>query len=397
MRSSLSVLILLNLAMLGAPAAAQEEWPTRGWRMTTPPAVGLDPQALAAFDADIAAGEYGYLDSMLVIRHGRIAYERYYGHDYGEIYASEARTRGPLVVGDLSGPYNYFNDWWHPYYRDTMLHTMQSVTKSVASVVVGIAVSRNEFPDLDTPVLDFFDPERVAHVDERKRRMTIRHLLTMTAGIEWNEDLPYTHPDNTWSALQEAVDWVRFTIDRPMAHEPGETFQYNSGATLILGHIFNEATGMDLEEYAVEHLFAPLGIEDYYWKRTPAGLVDVQEGLYVSSRDIAKIAYLYLQHGQWEGQQVVSAAWVQDSTAAFVPVTEDGSWEYGYKWWLIHYRHGGEDKVAITGLGFGDQIPMLLPDLDMVIVFTGWNTLPGRPELQVEEAIDRMLGAVADP
>ncbi len=397
MRIKRYVLLLLNLAMLGAPAAAQDEWPTRGWRLTTPPAVDLDPQVLTAFDADIAAGNYGYVDSLLVIRHGKIAFERYYGHDYGRIYYEEARTRGPLVVGDLSGPYNYFNDWWHPYYRDTLLHTMQSVTKSVTSVVVGIAVSRNEFPDLDTPVLDFFDPDRVAHVDDRKRRMTIRHLLTMTAGIEWNEDLPYTHPDNTWSALQEAVDWVRFTIDRPMAHEPGETFQYNSGATLILGHIFNAATGMDLEEYAVKHLFAPLGIENYYWKRTPTGLLDVQEGLYVSSRDIAKIAYLYLQHGQWEGQQVVSAAWVEDSVVPFVPVREDGSWEYGYKWWLIHYQHDGEDKVAITGLGFGDQIPMLLPDLDMVIVFTGWNTLPDRPELGVEEAIDRILGAVADP
>ena len=362
--------------------------------MTTPPEVGLDARILAALDADISEGQYGYVDSMLVIRHGKLAYERYYGHDYGSVYREEASTRGPLVVGDLTGPYNYFNDWWHPYYQGGMLHSMQSVTKSVVSVIVGIAVGRNEFPDLDTPVLSFFEPGTVANVDARKERMTIRHLLTMSTGFDWNEDVPYIDPENTWSALQEAPDWVQFTIDRPMDREPGEEFKYNSGATLILGHIFNVATGMDLEEYAVKHLFEPLGIDEYFWKRTPYGRADAQEGLYVSSRDIAKIAYLMLRQGHWENNQVLAEAWVRDSIAASVPITEDRSWEYGYKWWLIHYQYQGEDRVAFAGLGFGGQLPIVLPELDLVIVFTGWNALPDRPSLGVEEAIERVLAAV---
>ena len=389
--------LLLSLLLLACNAGAQTRWPTQNWPMTTPSEVGLDARALAAFDSDISEGTYGYIDSMLVIRHGKIAYERYYGHEYEKIYHEEARTPGPLVVGSLTGPYNYFNPWWHPYYQDSMLHTMQSVTKSVTSLVVGIAVGRNEFPDLDTPVLDFFAPESVANVDDRKRRMTIRHLLTMTTGLDWNEDLPYTDPDNTWSALQETGNWVQFTIDRPMIGEPGKTFQYNSGATLILGEIFQQATGVDLEEYAVDNLFRPLGIDDYFWKRTPRGLVDTQEGLYISTRDIARIAYLVLERGRWDGKQVVPEEWVRDSIAPFVPVTDDRSWEYGYKWWLIHYQYEGEDQLAILGLGFGDQIPIVLPEFDMVAVFTGWNTLPDRPELDVDEAIQRIVSSLKAP
>lgn len=380
-----------------SPAVAQSEWPTRGWPSTTPPEVGLDAKVLAAFDADIDEGKYGYVDSMLVIRHGKVAYERYYGHDYKSIYSEEARTPGALVVNDPTGPYNYFNAWWHPYYRKGTLHTMQSVTKSVVSVVIGIAVGRNEFPDLDTPVLSFFEPGEVANIDDRKRRMTIRHLLTMSTGLDWNEDLPYTDPKNTFAIMGLTKDWVQYTIDRPMAENPGEAFQYNSGATLILGQVFRKATGFDLEEYAVKHLFAPLGINHYFWKRTPMGLVDTQEGLYVTSRDIAKIAYLILMRGQWDGQQVVSEEWVKASVEPSVSVVDNRSIEYGYKWWLYHYEYQGEDGVAFAGNGFGGQRPIVLPELDIVLVFTGWNILPDRPGLGTQEAINRILEAVKRP
>jgi len=396
MKVQIFIAPIFGLLLLGSYANAQTEWPTNGWTVTTPSEVGLDARTLAEIDADIGEGKYGYVDSMLVIRHGKLAYERYYGHDYGEIYKKEAATRGPLVVGDLTGPYNYFNDWWHPYYRDTNLHTMQSATKSVVSAVVGIAVGRGEFPDIDTPVLNFFESGTVANVDERKERMTIRHLLTMSTGLDWNEDVPYIDPKNTWSDLQGAPDWAQFTIDRPMEKEPGKEFKYNSGATLILGHIFYRATGTDLEEYAAEHLFEPLGIDEYFWKRTPLGRTDVQEGLYVSSRDIAKIAYLFLQRGQWAGKQIVPDVWVRDSIHPSLPVTADASWEYGYKWWLIHYQHGGEDLVAFEGNGFGGQLPIVLPDLDMVIVFTGWNALPDRPSMGTDVAIRRVVEAVTN-
>jgi CubicO group peptidase (beta-lactamase class C family) len=238
-------------------AAAESTWPTKTWPTTSPADVGLDAKVLGALDADIAAGKYGYVDSMLVIRHGKIAFERTYKHDYDRIYGREAHAPGPLNAHDFSGPYNYFNPWWHPFYRRGDLHTMQSVTKTVTSLIIGIAIGRGDFPSLDTPVMSFFKASEVANLDDRKRRMTIRHLLTMTSGLDWNEDLPYADPKNSAVAMEAAFDWVKFTIDRPMTQEPGSAFQYNSGATQLLSHIFLSATGMDIEEYAHAHLFGP--------------------------------------------------------------------------------------------------------------------------------------------
>jgi CubicO group peptidase (beta-lactamase class C family) len=378
----------------GLSIAAPGQSASKSWPSSAPSAVGIDPKVLEAFDADIAGGKYGYVDCMLVIRHGKVAFERTYKHDYDRIYGQEARTPSPLNAHDPSGPYNYFNPWWHPFYRRGDLHTMQSVTKTVTSIVIGIAVGRKEFPSLETPVLTFFDVARVANVDDRKRRMTIRHLLTMTAGLEWNEDLPYLDPKNDSSLMEASFDWVQYTIDRPMAREPGQSFNYSSGATQLLSHVFRAATGKDIEEYAAEHLFAPLGIDRYFWKRSPTGLVDTEGGLFLAPRDLAKLAYLYLHDGVWEGKTVVPADWVKASITPSVAVSDTGV-KYGYKWWL--YPYGKEGRLAFGGAGFGGQRPIVLPELDLVIVFTGWNALPGKPNLTPRVAIDRVLEAVVDP
>ena len=376
--------------------AAQSQWPTKAWLSSTPRAAGLDPKVLAALDADLVGGKYGYVDSMLVIRHGKIAYERTYKQDYDRIYGQEARTPGPLNAHDPSGPYNYFNPWWHPFYRHGDLHTMQSVTKTVTSVVIGIATGRHEFPSLDTPVLTFFDVAKVANVDDRKRRMTIRHVLTMTTGLDWNEDLPYADPNNASSVMEASFDWVQFTIDRPMVQEPGKTFQYSSGATQLLSHIFRSATGRDIEEYAAQHLFAPLGIGRHFWKRSPTGLADTEGGLYLAPRDLAKIAYLYLKNGIWEGKPIVPPDWVKASLAPSISVPGEGDGVmYGFKWWLYPYGKDGT-RLAFGGSGFGDQHPIVVPELDLVMVFTGWNILPDKPSLTARVAIDRVLEAVID-
>lgn len=390
-------LLILSIIIATSPVLAQSAWPTKGWTLTTPFEVNLDPKVLSTLDADIAQGKYGYVDSMLVIRSGKIAFERYYSRDYNSIYQKEASTPGPLVVRDPTGPYNYFNSWWHPYLQYGKLHTMQSVTKSVVSTIIGIAIGRGEFPDLDTPVVKFFESGTVDNVDDQKRHMTIRHLLTMTTGLEWNEDYPYSDPRNTAAIMALDPDWVQFTMNRPMAAEPGQSFQYNSGATLILAHLFNKATAMDLEEYAVRHLFKPLGVDNFFWKRTPFGLTDAQEGLYVTSRDIAKIAYLYLKQGKWEDQSLVPAAWVEASITPFVSVTADRSVEYGYGWWLVNYEYNGQMHKAFAGIGFGGQYPIVIPELDMVIVFTGWNILAEGPRMSAQEGIKRILEAVIEP
>ena len=392
MRGKNWALPIIFAVSLAYPATAQTAWPTKGWPAAEPRDLGLDPKVLAAFDADITSGKYGYIDSMLIIRHGKVAYDRSYKHDYATIYKEQAKTPGALNAHDPTGPYNYFNPWWHPYYRGGDLHTMQSVTKTVTSVVIGAATARKQFPSVDTPVLQFFEPGQVKNIDARKERLTIRHLLTMTAGLNWNEDLPYQDPNNTCSAMEASFDWVQFTIDRPMAHEPGKVFQYNSGATQLLAYIFRKATGADIEEYAHRHLFGPLGIDQYYWKRSPTGLADTEGGLYLRPRDLAKIAYLFQKNGAWDGNALVEPDWVKASITPSVTVSP-GKSKYGFKWWLFSY---GKDanRWAFGGSGFGGQHPLVVPEYDLVLVFTAWNI--SRPGLPARVAIERVLEAVVD-
>ena len=388
---------LTGAALLALTSAAFAETTSLdGWQIAQPAAVGLSKEALSAIHQDIESERYGYIDAFLVARHGKLVFERYYEHDYPSIYEQEAATPGALVVNDPSGPYNYFNPWWHPYYRHTTLHSMQSVTKSVVSALVGIAISRGEFPDLDTPVLQFFDEANVLNVDQRKRDMTVRDLLTMSDGLLWDESLPYNDPENSFAVMAKAHNWVQYTLDLPMGTEPGTVFNYNSGATLILGHIFRLATGIDIEEYAVEHLFGPLGIDDYYWDRTPYGLTDTQEGLYISARSLAKIAQLFLQKGRWQDEQVIPAIWAEESTAPHFPTGKAGGEAYGYLWWSQPYTFEETTLRAYFGKGFGGQRPIFLPELDMVIVLTGWNILPGQPFFHAMEAIERVTTAIQE-
>ena len=393
----------LALAVLGAALSVQAQspasppsWPTKGWPVTTPQAVGLNGRVLDSLDAEISSGRYGYVDRMLVIRRGRIAYDKAYTHDYAKIYADSMRVKGALNPHDETGPYNYYNPWWHPYYRKEGLHTLQSVTKTITSVVIGTAVARNEFPSIDTPVLSFFDVATVKNVDERKRRMTIRHLLTMTAGIDWNESLPYADPNNAAVRMEASTDWIGFTIDRPMSEEPGARWNYNSGASELLAYIFRKATKTDIEEYASRHLFAPLGIQRWYWKRTPHGLVDTEGGLYLEARDLAKIWYLFLRNGSWEGRQVLTPEWVKTSVSPLVAVSPAPNGpKYGLKWFL-YADPRGDDRYIWGGSGFGGQIPMAFPNDDMVVVFNGWNILPGRPGLPRAQVTARIINAIVD-
>jgi CubicO group peptidase (beta-lactamase class C family) len=356
--------------------------------------VGLDRRALDSLDADIRAGRFGHIDRMLVIRHGRVAVDRRYTHDYDRIYGDSARIPNALNAHDPGGPYNYFNPWWHPTYRRGTLHTLQSVTKTVASMVVGTAITRGDFPSIDTPILNYFDTTRVAHIDARKRQVTVRHLLTMTGGFEWNENLPYIDPNNSASQLEASPDWVQFTIDRPMARDPGTRFNYSSGESMLLAHVFQRATGVDLEEYAARHLFAPLGITQWYWKRTPAGTLDTEGGLYLDGSDLARLWYLMLRDGQWNGTRVLTSEWVQQSvTPAVATGPQPNAARYGFKWWL--YRNPVDTtKTVWAGSGFGGQWPLVFPELDLVVVFNAWNILPGTPGLPLRAVMERLVRAV---
>ncbi len=391
MKHAASIALLIAASAWASPTAAQ------AWRTTTPAEAGVSAAVLDSISAEITRGDYGYVDRMLVVRGSRIVYDRNYAHDYDRIYGDSARVRNPLNATDITGPFNYFNPWWHPTYRRGDLHTLQSVTKTIVSVVIGTAVTRGEFPSLDTPALRFFDTTSVANIDDRKRRVTIRHLLTMTSGIDWNENLPYIDPRNNAVVMEASHDWVAYTVNRPMAREPGAQFNYSSGDSELLAHIFRQATGVDIEEYAARHLFAPLGITRWFWKRTPIGLVDTEGGLYLEARDLARIWQLFLNRGEWNGARVVSEAWVTQSvTPAVRTAARPGAPQYGLKWWL---RTNPVDTTRLVwaGSGFGGQLPAAVPELDLIVVFNGWNILPGGRSLPLDRTLARIVRGTRTP
>jgi len=360
-------------------------WPTKAWRKATPASVGVDQESLESFDAGLARGKYMLVDSFQVFRCGAEVFARNYPHNYGQIYGKEAKTKGPLNAR-LTGPYNYFDPYWHPFYHGTNMHTMQSVSKTVTSVIFGTAITRGDFKaGLDTPVLNFFDVAKVKNVDDRKRRMTLKHVLTMTTGLTWNEELAYDDPRNDASIMEALDDWVQYVIDKPMAEEPGKVFQYSSGATELLAHIFQKATGQDIESYGEKYLFAPLGMK-HHWKRTYLGIVDTEGGLYLTGDDLAKIGYLYLHEGLWDGKQIVSKDWVQKSLTPYIDAEE--KFQYGFKWWL--YPLNG--KYVWMARGFGGQELMVFPEQNLIAVFTGWEIL--KDSAPTKDLIDRLLPTV---
>jgi len=389
-----AVYLLMLFSFSVISANSQDVWPTQGWAKTSPGKVNLIADSLAALDRDFASGKYGHVDGMLIIRHGQVVYEKSYSHHYAEIYQGEATKKSGLNPTDPTGPYNYFSSWWHPFYHGSNLHTLQSVTKTVTSMIIGVAVTRKEFPFLDTPVLSFFDTSTVKNIDDRKRRMTIRHLLTMTAGFDWHENLPYSDPNNSCSNMEASFDWVKFTIDQPMSDEPGKVFNYNSGATELLAHIFRLATGQDIEEYAVKHLFTPLGIKNHFWKRSPYGLIDTEGGLYLEKSDLAKLFHLVLKKGKWETKQILSTDWISQSVSPYIKFGPKSG--YGYKWWLGSY---GNKPAEVTwgGNGFGGQFPIIIPEYDMVVVFNAWDIFPSaqtknyNPDFLVKKVLNTVV------
>jgi len=368
-----------------APGSAK--WPTNGWETASPASVGLDEQVLLRLDKDMAAGKYSQMwDSFAVFRCGKKVFERTYPHDYAKIYGKEAEERGPYNMR-LNGRYNYFDPYWHPYYHGTDLHNVQSITKTITGVILGAAIERGDFKaGLDTPVLKYFDTSKVKNLDDRKRRITLRDLLNMSTGFEWDAQGFETSgdPRNDTSQMEGSDDWVQYTIDKPMATEPGKGFNYNDGAAVLLAYIFQKETGWDIDDYAQKYLFAPLGMR-HEWKRTYLGMVDAEGGLYLNDSDLAKIGYLYLNDGMWDGQQIVSSEWVKQSLALSIQDDEQDivggkvvgaiHFKYGSLWTFLKLPDSPE--YVWLGLGFGGQHLEVFPQEDLILTFTGWDILPG--------------------
>jgi CubicO group peptidase (beta-lactamase class C family) len=331
----------------------RDYWPTAGWRTAAPAEQGMDPAVLGDLDTMVPAS-YPQVRSLLVVRHGYLVYERY--------------RRG--VTADDG-------------------HNSFSVTKSVVSALVGIALGDGRRKGLDRTVEELLADHLPADADPRLRRVTVEQLLTMTSGLAGDDALP-GGLDGISDRMAESRDWVRHILGRQLETTPGERFAYSSAGSHLLSAMVADATGQSTLAFARAKLFTPLGIaaddalepeiRDWplaqaelgayerapvAWPRDPQGYHFGGGYLKLPARDLAKLGYLYLNGGRWDGTQVVPAGYVAASTRAQSDPSV-GSGGYGYQWWVTN--EAGHDSFRAEG--FGGQLVEVIPELDLVVVIT---------------------------
>jgi CubicO group peptidase (beta-lactamase class C family) len=360
---------------VGDPGRAVSE-PAVGWRTAGAREAGFDEGALAALTAAIRrGGAYPNIHAVLIVRDGRLVYEEY--------FAGEDERRGRRLG--------------HVEFTQATLHDIRSVSKAFVGALVGIAIDQGLIASVDQPLLTFF-PEHADLATPDLLQITLRHALTMSSGLRWDEaTFPYTDERNDETGMDRSDDPVRYVLSRPLVAERGTTWNYSGGLTHVLAAIVQRASGRPLLEYAREVLFEPLGIRDVEWVGRLGDLPSAASGVRLRPRDLAKFGSLYLNEGRWLGRQVVPAQWVRESTARHVAIDSTGAEYYGYQQWFLN-RHdmGGRSVEVFSAEGNGGQRIYILPELRMLVTINAGNYNNRETRLVPEQLLlDGILPAVA--
>lgn len=322
-----------------------------GWPVATPHEVGLDADRLCGLDAFLKQRPDRNVHAVVVVRRGKLVFERYF----------RGRERRWI---EWSAPVQFAPD---------TKHDIRSISKSVTSLLVGVAVGEGRFPALDSPVIDYF-PEHTNPRTVKNVRMSFRHLLTMTHGLRWDENRAWKSRANNERQLLEAEDPCRYVLEQRVAAPPGVLFNYSGGATSLLAAALAKAVGARIDVYATKKLFEPLGITDVEWlsfigRAEPAAFA----GLRLRPRDLAKLGQLMVDEGRWNGRQVLPAWWIGESVKPRVNVEGNGALYYGYQWWLGRSLLNGRELIWVAGLGAGGQALFIVPGLELVVVINAFN------------------------
>jgi CubicO group peptidase (beta-lactamase class C family) len=304
-----------------------------GWRVSTPEAEGMDGSILLGGLQAIRNGDYPRVDSMVVVKNNAVIAEGYY----------------------------------NGYARESM-HDVRSASKSVTSALTGIAISQDLF-GADDPIAQHIPQfESHANMDDRKRAITIRHLLHMNSGLDcddWNSSSPGNE-----ERMYDSPDWIRFILNLRMARAPGDSPAYCTGGVAVLGHIISTKSGMPLDNFAMTYLFNALGVQDTGWRRSPDGRAIGSGGMRLRPRDMAKFGSLYLNAGRWNGVPIVPEPWVEESKIEVERLGRDG---YGLLWWKRQMLVPGPDQSGFFASGNGGNFIFVIPAHQLIVVFTGSN------------------------
>jgi CubicO group peptidase (beta-lactamase class C family) len=269
-------------------------------------------------------------------------------------------------------------------------HQLQSQTKSIVALLLGSAIDQGLIKSENEKVAPYF-PESFAPGNKLQSAMTIKDLLTMSAGIDWEEMLPQDDPRNDNAKMFRGGDWLAYVLARPMAVSPGTVFKYNSGLPMMVAAIIEKATGLPLEEFARKTLFEPLDIREFTWQKNAKGFCHAGGGLSLKPMDMAKIGALMLNKGTWKGRRIVSKGWIDRATTPRF-ATEFNNSGYGYFWWTKDYDLGESRKMrVVSSRGAGGQFTHIFPNYGLVMTFTERNfTTPQVGGMIVEDLIEKL-------
>jgi CubicO group peptidase (beta-lactamase class C family) len=327
-----------------------EYWPTKDWKKSSPERQGMNSEPLVDIFRDINNNNID-IYSILVVRNGYIVVE--------------------------ANKHNY-------------IQQIFSSTKSFTSAIFGIALSKGYIKNINLKVIDFFPEFLQKDKISNRASITLKHLLTMSSGIEWPEvSTNYSNPENLVSQMMRSENYTEFILSKPVMTEPGLIFNYNSGCANLLVSVLNKL-GLDVEDFAQKNLFTPLGIssDQYVWSEIQKGIPNGSHGLSMKPRDMAKFGYLYLKGGFWDGQQIIPKTWIEESTKEQIKISGPLSSyadSYGYQWYIHSF--------GFHSLGWKGQYIFVIPKHELVVVFTS-DLLGPRAKIPINLVKNNIIPAI---
>jgi CubicO group peptidase (beta-lactamase class C family) len=334
-----------------------------GWEVSSMSAEGIDPAPVLEIASRIHdINDMPNLYSMLIVRNGKLVYEAY-----------------------------------SPYVQRNSLYWLASITKTVTSTLIGIAIDKGFISGVDASVLDLLPEYADAVEDPRFRDIQLKHIMTMSSGLEWFEHgSSYNDERNSEHIMVDSENWIRYVLSHSVRDDPGTVFLYNTGGMQLLSAVIKSVTGVYINQFAEQHLFHPLGIYAYQWNRDSTGhpcTGGTDGGVGLRSRDLAKIGWLFLYDGTWHGQRIISEAWIEEATRGHMKQPGSGNRYYGYNWFPGSMEVEGKQLDFVATFGYGGQTMYLVRELDMIVVFTCSLSEPG---VFTRPIANRVFSAVGD-
>jgi CubicO group peptidase (beta-lactamase class C family) len=309
-----------------------------GWEVASLKDVGADVQTIEEVSGLIRdIDSYENVLSMAIVKNGKLVHEEY-----------------------------------SPYCQRNTLHWLASITKTVTSTLIGIAIDKGLIESVDSTLIELL-PQFADHFkDPEKKKIALKHIMTMTSGLWWNEQVSYNNPENSEWQMVESEDWMSYVVSRPMRSEPGTIFYYNTGGIHLLSAVIKSVSGMYAHQFAEKYLLHPMGIYAYQWNKDPMGYPctgGTDGGIGLRTRDIVKFGWLFLKDGKWKNERIVSAKWVTDAPTTHVTTKGRGR-SYAFNWMTGRRIINGKRFEYIASFGYGGQTLYIVPEYDLILVFT---------------------------